>query len=272
MSEAEVVKRTPDGPITVARLMRDLAHLGVAQGMTLIVHSALSKLGWVNGGAVAVIQALENVLTPSGTLVMPAHTSGVSDPALWQNPPVPDVWWETIRETMPPYDPALTPTMGMGIIPETFRKQAGVQRSEHPQHSFAAWGRHAAAILHSHPLDNSLGESSPLARLYERDARILLLGVGHGNNTSLHLAEYRANWPGKKNEWNGESVMVEGRPQWATFDSVALDESDFEQIGPAFAAAGGEVQQGKVGMADSELVRMRPLVDFAVAWIGQNRT
>lgn len=272
MSEADVIKNTPDGPITVASLSDDFTRLGVKPGMILIVHSALSRLGWVNGGAVAVIQALEQVLTPSGTLVMPAHTSGVSDPALWQNPPVPEVWWQTIRETMPPYDPTLTPTTGMGAIPETFRKQPGVQRSEHPQHSFAAWGQHAAAILHPHPLDNSLGETSPLARLYAHDAYILLLGVGHGNNTSLHLAEYRAAWPGKKNEWNGASVMIDGRPQWATFDNLALDESDFERIGPAFAAAGGEVRQGKVGIADCELVRMRPLIDFAVTWMEQNRT
>jgi len=272
MNEATVVNNTPDGPMTTARLAQDLINLGVLPGMTLIVHSSLSRIGWVNGGPVGVILALEEVLTPSGTLVMPTHTSGVSDPALWQNPPVPEVWWETIRETMPAYDPALTPTTGMGAIPETFRKQEGVQRSDHPQHSFAAWGQHAAAILHPHPLDNSLGETSPLARLYEYDGWILLLGVGHGNNTSLHLAEYRAIWPGKKNEWNGASVTIDGQRQWATFDNVYLDESDFERIGPAFGEAGGEVRKGKVGLADCEMVRVRPLVDFAASWMEQNRT
>lgn len=271
MSEATIIQNTPDGPITTPRLVADLRNLGVQAGMTLIVHSSLSRLGWVNGGAVSVILALEEVLTPAGTLVMPTHTSGVSDPALWQNPPVPELWWETIRETMPAYDPSLTPTTGMGIIPETFRKQRGVQRSDHPQHSFAAWGQHAAAILHPHPLANSLGETSPLARLYAHDGWILLLGVGHGNNTSLHLAEYRAVWSGKKNEWNGASVTVGGRRQWVTFDNVFLDESEFAQIGLAFAAAGGEVCRGKVGLADCELVRVRPLVDFAVTWMEQNR-
>ena len=271
MNEGRVVQNTPDGPITVISLRRDLSQLGVKPGMVLIVHSSLSRMGWVNGGPVAVIQALENALTPAGTLVMPTQSTGVSDPSLWQNPPVPETWWETIRQTMPAYDPDLTPATGMGIIPETFRKQQAVQRSAHPHHSFAAWGRHAAAILHPHPLDYSLGEGSPLSRLYDLDARILLLGVGHGNNTSLHLAEYRATWPGKKIVSNGASVTVDGQRQWVTFSNVDIDESDFERVGAAFAEAGGEVKRGKVGLADGELVRLRPLIDFAVSWMEQNR-
>ena len=64
---------------------------------------------------------------------MPMHSSDLSDPADWHNPPVPDLWWEVIRDTMPAFDPDLTPTCGMGIIPDTFPKQQGVLRSFHPQ-------------------------------------------------------------------------------------------------------------------------------------------
>ncbi len=269
--EYRIIQGTGENPITIPRLVHDLTALGLKSSMTVIAHSSLSRIGWVNGSAVAVILALEEVLTWSGTLVMPTQTSGVSDPALWQNPPVPETWWTTIRDTMPAYDPFLTPSVGMGLIPETFRKQKGVERSAHPHHSFAGWGRHAAAILSAHSLNYSLGEQSPLAHLYNQDAYILLLGVGHGNNTSLHLAEYRANWPGKKTINNGAAIMVNDQRQWVTFSNVDLDESDFPQIGAAFAAAGGEVQKGKVGLADCELVRMRPLIDFAVTWMEKNR-
>ena len=76
-------------PVTMADLVRDFKHLGIAPGMTLLVHSSMRTIGWVNGGAVAVVLALEEALGPNGTLVMPAHTSDLSDPAHWSNPPVP---------------------------------------------------------------------------------------------------------------------------------------------------------------------------------------
>ena len=86
---------TTNFPATVPSLAADFAALGVQPGMVLIVHSSLKSLGWVNGGAVAVILALEQVLGAEGTLVMPTHSADNSDPAHWENPPVPESWWQT---------------------------------------------------------------------------------------------------------------------------------------------------------------------------------
>ena len=165
MNECDTIRHTST-PATIHSLANDFAALGLREGMTVLVHSSLSSLGWVNGGSQAVIMALEQVLTSSGTLVMPTHSGDLSDPAYWQNPPVPEAWWGVIRDTMPAFDPELTPTRSMGKIPETFRKQEGVLRSGHPQVSFAAWGAMAARVTGGHTLEYSLGEGSPLARLY----------------------------------------------------------------------------------------------------------
>src|SRR5688572_15145149 len=170
--------------ITAAMLADDLRTLGVTEGMTLFVHSALKPLGWVCGGPHAVILALLDALGPIGTLAMPAHSSILTDPVRWCNPPVPESWWPIIRSEMPAFAKDLTPTGGMGRIAETFRKMDGVLRSDHPCVSVCAFGPHAEIITGSHQLAYGNGEGSPIGRLYDLDASILLLAVEDRKHTS----------------------------------------------------------------------------------------
>ena len=273
MPEGQVVHKT-ETPVTVESLQTDFEVLGIEKGMVLFVHSSLSAMGWVCGGPVAVILALQKVLGETGTLVMPTHSTDLSEPSQWENPPVPESWWQTIRETMPAYDPDLTPTRSMGKIAETFRKQKGVLRSAHPQSSFCARGPQASYIIENHSLAFGFGEHSPLARIYDLHGSVLLLGVGHSNNTSIHLAEYRADFPTKGVVREGAPISQAGSRVWRTFENIDVDASDFDRIGEDFlhSDAGKVVRQGKVGSANCQLMPQPAIVDFAVDWLEKNRT
>ena len=272
MPEGQVVQKT-ETLATVESLQADFEALGIEKGMVLLVHSSLSAMGWVCGGAVAVIIALQEVLGETGTLVMPAHSTDLSDPSQWKNPPVPESWWQTIRETMPAYHPDLTPTRSMGKIAETFRKQNGVLRSAHPQSSFCARGPQASYIIDNHASAYGMGENSPLARIYDLHGSVLLLGVGHSSNTSIHLAEYRADFPTKCIVREGAPISQAGSRTWTTFEDIDGDDSDFDRLGEDFlrSEAGNLVRQGKVGIAECQLMPQRTIVDFAVNWLEKNR-
>lgn len=266
MSPANVAEM----PATIPTLVNDLAALGVKPGMTLLVHSSLKSLGFVSGGAPAVILALEEALGSTGTLMMPTFTADISEPANWQHPPVPESWWEILRDTMPAYDPALTPTYHMGIIAETFRKQTGVLRSSNPDASFAAWGADAQEMLAGHALFPLFGEGSPVARLYDREGWVLLLGVGHERNTSLHLAEARAAIPHRTIRL-GSPMLVDGVRRWVGFDDIDWDDTDFPALGADFARESGLLRRGAVASAEALLMPQRALVDYGVGWLERHR-
>jgi len=258
-------------PHTIDSLAEQFATCGLAAGQTVVVHSALGKIGgYIVGGAESVIWALLKVLGETGTLMMPTHTTENTDPANWSNPPVPESYWPFIRAHAPAYDPRITRTRQMGQLAELFRTWPGVRRSAHPVGSFAALGRHADDLTGIHQLLDEFGEGSPLGRLHELDGYILLLGVPHENNTSLHVAEVRANWPGKRMVSEGTAMVVNGVRQWVAFQMVNQDTDDFNIIGDSYEAAHG-LPRGQVGNAEVRFMKQRPLIDYAVQWMEQNR-
>ena len=253
-------------PNTEESLLAGLRALGICPGDTLIVHSSMSRIGWVCGREVAVVRALLRAVGPFGMLVMPAHSGDNSEPSEWQNPPVPEAWYETIRASMPPYDRRGTPSSFMGRIAECFRKWPGTRRSAHPHLSWCARGRGALWLLRGHTVKRpGFGLASPLGRLYRRNAKILLLGVGYDNCTALHMSETL--WPGNPKTQVSAAVRTRGGRKWQSWTETELDSDRFPAIGAAYEADGGEVTLGKLGAAECRVLPVRPLVDYGVRWL-----
>jgi aminoglycoside 3-N-acetyltransferase len=247
-------------PNTLDSLVRDLSHMGLHSGMTVMVHSSLGKIGWTVGGPVTVVRALLEVLGPEGTLVMPAESPQISDPRGWNDNRVREEWHDTIREHLPVFDPLTTPT-SMGAIPESFRTYPGTRRSDHPLVSVCANGPLADEITKEHSLAFCEGRGTPFEKLYELDAQTLLLGVGFSRCTSLHYAESLV--PQRRTTTHRYPLMVNGQRTWIENEDMANDDGvHFPIVGERFAASNA-VRSGQVGKASSMLFSTRELVDFA---------
>ena len=164
--------------VTRAELAAGLARLGVAQGDVLFVHSSLKSLGYVEGGALTVIRALQDAVGPQGSLLLPTYyLPGGS-----------------VRATcdLPGYvfDPRRHGTH-MGRLPEAFLASGNIHRSIHPTHSVSAWGRHAAHLTADHHRAPSIfGAGSPWQRCIGcEQAKVLGLGISMGPVTFYHALE-----------------------------------------------------------------------------------
>jgi len=101
ISKTDIIKRSA-APLTVASLTEQLRACGLTEGQTVLVHLAMGKLGWIIGGAEAVILALLATVGDDGTIMMVTNSNNNTDPWEWEHPPVPEEWWQTIRDHTPP--------------------------------------------------------------------------------------------------------------------------------------------------------------------------
>lgn len=251
-------------------IVQALRKAGVRSGQSIMVHTSLSSLGFVCGGAQVIIEALIEGVGADGTIMMPTQSWKNLDSEAGVHWEEPKEWWQTIRDNWPAYDKAITPTNTMGAVAEMFRRWPGALRSDHPARSVAAWGKYAEYLTQNHDLSNIFGEGSPIGKLYELDGYVLLIGVGYDKNTSLHLADVRAEYPGKHLATEHSAVMVNGKREWVEYQTLYVDGEDFEEIGAAFEQR-NKVMRVPLGNSSICLMRQREIVDFAVEWIAKYR-
>jgi aminoglycoside N3'-acetyltransferase len=228
-----------------AEVVNQLQSLGVRPGDVLLVHTSFRAVRPVEGGPAGLIAALREALGPEGTLVMPS-------------------WCGSDDE---PFDAVSTPVArDLGVVADTFWRLQDVRRSAH-LFAFAAAGPHAERILADPlPVPPHIPES-PVGRVHELDGHVLLLGVNHDNDTTLHLAELLAHVPYGVPKTC--TVLEEGRP-------VRLEYSENDHCCERFALAdewlrGRALQaEGSVGHAHARLARARDIVAVALGHLAEN--
>jgi aminoglycoside N3'-acetyltransferase len=221
-----------------AEITAQLRKLGVAEGGVLLVHSSFRAVRPVEGGPLGLIEALGAALGPRGTLAMPSW--GDDDTA--------------------PFAPLTTPAApDLGIVAGLFWRRPGVLRSDHA-HAFAAAGPHAADILADPlPLPPHIRES-PVGRIRDLDGQVLLLGVGHDVNTSLHLAELMAGVPYRVRK--SLTVLRDGQPARVEFGENDHCCQRFA-LADDWLRARGLQAEGRLGHAHARLFRARDVVALA---------
>jgi aminoglycoside 3-N-acetyltransferase len=266
------------GPVDRDQLAADLRLLGLRQGQDLLVHCSLRQIGRIDGGAAALLDAMLDVAGPEVTLVVPTQTTlnSLTSSAFRAATAGLDAE-ERARfvAAMPGFDPASTPSTGMGAFAEYVRTRPSACRSSHPQVSFAAIGPRAHACTSVHDLDCHLGDRSPLGWLYTANAAILLLGVGYSACTAFHLAEYRLSGVPPQRLYHCFTAARETRVE-REFTALDLDDSNFDLLGADLESAFGLdttaiVRRGHVGSAACRLVPLRVAVDFARVWLEIHR-
>ena len=230
----------PDQMVNRGRLVDDLRQLGVEKGMDVMVHSSLSSIGRVVGGAETVVDALVAAVGSSGTVLLPSFNHG--------------------RAAV--YNRLTTPCIN-GAIPDAGWRRADAVRSDHPTHAVAAIGRRAEDYCRDHVEHGIWAAESPIGRLVHGGGYILSLGVKHDTSTAYHVAEMAVPCGCLDAFANSYSVVddhgavgqVPGLAWRNATCPVALERRD------QTLERRGRQQHGKIGAADCTLVLARDLFD-----------
>lgn len=241
-------------------LHSDLVSLGIGPGEVLMVHSSVRALGPIVGGVNTAIQSLLEAVGHCGTLV--AYVD--FEPFYEDDEPDPPVFDKRIAHAARDH----------GILHETIRTWPGAIRSDHPDAGVVAIGADALWLTADHPFQYGYGPGSPLAKVLDRQGKVLMLGAPLDTITLLHYAEHEARIPDKRIHRYRRLMPGPQGPAWVQFEEFdtgdpvhpALPDNCFEQIAEAYLAT-GQGRRGLVAQAPSYLFDARDLIRFGIAWL-----
>jgi len=227
-------------------IAHDLTSLGLRRGDCVMMHSSLSALGPVDGGAETVVDAIRDAIGPDGTLIVPAFRDN-----LWETPDDftnSDCDCTSADGLCPSGQPGF-----QGVIAETVRRRPGSLRSCHPTHSWVALGPDARDVLVGHRRSPTIcGPGNPFEALLARDGRLLLLGVAVNSVTLWHYYEEKLRVPYLGHYWPAErhhNHCVTGRRIYYEYPGIMQD----------VCRSAGILHTAPVGKSTSALMRA---VDF----------
>lgn len=222
-------------------LLAQLQALGVRPGGVLLVHTALSK---VAATAESLIAALLTAVGRAGTLVMPSMAD----------------------DDDTPFDRTTTPCRAVGVVADTFWRLPNVLRSDSP-HAFAAHGPLAARITAPHPVEIPHGLDSPPGRVYQLNGSVLLLGVGHDADTTIHVAENIAGVRYRQPKY--ATVLEDGQPRRYEYGETDHCCQRFRLLDAWLA---DRQRRGSVGRGEARLARSRDIVAAALVRLREDET
>lgn len=219
-----------------------------------IAHASLRSFGAVRGGAETV---LETLLACLSGLMMPAFTyKTMITPEI--GPPNNGLVYGSGRDlnlmALPfRYKMCVDPMIGM--LAEVLRHSPGAMRTSHPILSFVGVKVNDALVMQT--LYSPL---APIGWLADRDGWVLLLGVDHTVNTSIHYGEKMA----------GRSQFV----RWAWSGKRIVECPGFPNCSDGFEAIRPEVQQVtrrvQIGEGFIEAIPLQTLLQITETRIKEN--
>lgn len=237
------------------KLVADLKVLGLTEWDYVLVHSSLGKLGWVEGGAETVIDALLSTVGAAGLVVVPTLTGSR----------------ELSLDNPPEFDPNNTPCW-TGIIPETFRKRPAAVRSLHPTHSVAAIGKRARELVSDHERAAApCGPGTPYYKLGAWGGKILFLGVDLKCNTTYHGLEEEWDAPGHL-QLRPVAAKIREDGSWRVVETYIHQygiQRDYLKTLPLLQGA-GVIREGVVGDAHCFLVETGPMIQIVGKELSRN--